>query len=232
MDGENVIMDSKRICMRQFLNDAVKPWDELNVLLAKPFAYQPEISDVTRMANSIAVAIKHQSEHWGSTRLQVDNESLANSLMSDVADGWKHGGQKLRDHTRHNRMEVVSRFEVDEANRFRFVRNRILIAHASLGNVDFMVYARDAMRYWFQKMDVAIEWGGQLLSGPLLFHENATVFYDSRQQIGMDSVRIEMVRRSANGAFQLIDVESIKFVLLDSREHGFDWRSELIADYE
>jgi hypothetical protein len=218
--------------MRQFLNDAVKPWDELNVLLAKPFAYQPEISDITRLANTIAVAIKNQSEHWGATRLQIDNESLANRLMSDVADGWKHGGQKLRDDTRHNSMVVVSRFEVDEANQFRFIRNRVVIEHASLGNVDFMVHARDAIRYWLQKMEVAIQWGGQLLSGPLLFQENATVYYDPRQQIGMDSARIEMVRRHANGEFQFSDVESIKFILLDCSGHDLDQRGELIADHE
>lgn len=218
--------------MRQFLNDAVKPWDELNELLAKPFAYQPEISDVTRLANAIAVAIKHQSEHSNAKRGQVDLESIANRLMSDVADGWKHGRQKLNDESRRHEMKVVSRFEVNEINRFRFVRNRVVVEHASLGNVDFMIHARDAIRYWFQKMDWAIQWSGQLLSGPLLFQESATVYYDSRQQIGMDSTRIEMVRRRADGIFQLVDVEQIKFVVLDSREHDSDTRSEFITDQE
>jgi hypothetical protein len=49
----------------RFLNDVVKPWDELNALLAKRLALQPDLSDVTRLAGSLAVAIRHQVDTVG-----------------------------------------------------------------------------------------------------------------------------------------------------------------------
>jgi hypothetical protein len=54
------------------INDAVKPWDELNHLLAQPFAYRPDLSDITRLANSIAVVIKHMAEHHNAERNATD----------------------------------------------------------------------------------------------------------------------------------------------------------------
>src|SRR3972149_4774264 len=41
----------------RFRTYLVKPWDELNLLLSQRFAFQPEMSDVTRHAGALAVAI-------------------------------------------------------------------------------------------------------------------------------------------------------------------------------
>jgi hypothetical protein len=58
-----------------------KPWDELNEFLTQRFAFQPEISDVTRWAGALAAAIKHQAEISGFARKMVDAESLANPKL-------------------------------------------------------------------------------------------------------------------------------------------------------
>ena len=50
---------------QRFVNDVVKPWDELNVLLSQRYAFQPDLSDVTRLAGTLAVAIKHQADLAG-----------------------------------------------------------------------------------------------------------------------------------------------------------------------
>ena len=49
----------------RFLTYLVKPWDELNLLLSQRFAFQPDMSDVTRLAGSLAIATKHQAEVAG-----------------------------------------------------------------------------------------------------------------------------------------------------------------------
>ena len=70
---------------QRFVNDVVKPWDELNVLLSQRYAFQPDLSDVTRLAGTLAVAIKHQADLAGyADRSAIDAASLDNKLMSDV----------------------------------------------------------------------------------------------------------------------------------------------------
>ena len=69
-----------------FLTNIVKPWSELNSLLSQRLAFQPEISDITRLAGLLSVSIKHQTEVAGFSRTVVDAESFENRLISDVAD--------------------------------------------------------------------------------------------------------------------------------------------------
>jgi hypothetical protein len=95
---------------QRFVNDVVKPWDELNALLVQRYAFQPDLSDVTRLAGALAVAIKHQADLAGCTdRSAIDAASLENKLMSDVGDFWKHG--PLRESSRNNSLSVSAMFE-------------------------------------------------------------------------------------------------------------------------
>jgi len=59
----------------RFLNDIVKPWDELNKLLGERLALQPDLSDVTRLAGALAVAIRHQVDVADLKDFQVNAES-------------------------------------------------------------------------------------------------------------------------------------------------------------
>lgn len=201
--------------LRNFLTDVVKPWDELNSFLSKPFAFQPEVCDVTRLANSLAVALKHTAELSGAGRGETDRASIANCLMSDVADAWKHGGNRLKDPSRHNSMSVRSRFEFLDNKGFRFLRNRVVVDHATLGSQDFMLEARDVIQYWLSKFNASIRWSGDLLVGPQLFRPSAVLFYDASKQIGMDPVRLETVQRAPSGKIALADCPEVRFLILD-----------------
>ena len=50
---------------QRFLNDIVKPYDKLNSLLVQQLAFEPNLSDVTRLAGSIATSIRHIPEALG-----------------------------------------------------------------------------------------------------------------------------------------------------------------------
>ena len=218
------------------LNDVIKPWDELNSLLAKPFAYQPNLSDITRLANNIAVAIKHLvDEHNDGNvkeeRKKTDTVSPANKLMSDIADSWKHAG-KLKDSNRNNKMEVLSRFEFNEDGKFRFVRNKVLIEHAILGKMDFMVNARDAIRYWLSQIRPELNWLGFVLEGPVIFNKDAILFYDASQQLLMSSVRMETLKRAPNNKLYLADCPVIHFVMLDYHDDAFKQLGPPVIGYD
>lgn len=207
---------------KQFLNDVVLPWDKLNALLAKPFAYEPQISQVTTNANSIAVAIKHTAELFEADRKNTDLKSQPNSLMSDVADSWKHGSTKLRIPSRQCNILVRSRFEISPSNQVRFVRNRIVVSHRTLGELDFMTNARDAIRYWLKERAININWAGRILEGPQIFREAAVVYFDPTQQLGMGQWAMETVKRAEDESLQLFDPESLSFKIEVFDDNSFN----------
>lgn len=210
-----IIMDK----VGQFLNDALRPWDKLNKVLAEPFAYQPDLSDATLEAVTIAAAIKHVADKFTKDRRSIDAESQANSVMSDVADKWKH--PKIRNPARDNHLMVKSRFLVDDDSQFSFVRNRVVVVHATHGQLDFMQIAADAIRYWLHRLNVSINWSGEVLVATPKPLSEVTLYFDGTRQMEMRSVGLEFVGRGPNDDLVPIDPVEVRFVLLDHKGSPF-----------
>jgi hypothetical protein len=183
---------------QRFLNDVVKPWDELNTLLSQRYAFQPDLSDVTRLAGALAVAIKHQADLAGYTdRSAIDAASLDNKLMSDVGDFWKHG--PLHDSGRNNSLSVSAMFEHDPGRGFRFLRNGLFIQHATLGERDFMSTSLAAISYWLTAQRIGLSWSGTVAESPAEFHPTAFLHYDPKYCISTSSTRFRFFARSRGG---------------------------------
>ncbi len=202
----------------RFRTYLVKPWDELNLLLSQRFAFQPEMSDVTRLAGALAVAIKHEAEKAKLSRTLVDGESLDNQVMSDVADAWKHGN--LANAARNNHLTVGAQFECSPDNKFRFLRNVVTVHHASLGTLDFMMTAGEAISYWIRKLKLAINWSPTLAEGLREFHEEAFLYFNPKYQISMSATNLQIVRRSANGDLVPYDTPELRFAVYEQRDEA------------
>jgi hypothetical protein len=193
----------------RFLTYLVKPWDRLNHLLAQPLAFQPSLSDVTCMAGALAVSIRHQAEIAGISQQIVDTESTDNRAIVDIADAWKHGS--LRNAARNNRLEVISLFEVDENERFRFLRNMVAVDHASFGELDFMRVSGAAIAYWIQRLELPLNWIPSLAEGENVFRDSAILHFDPNFQIEMTQTRIRTFRRELSGELVPFAPAEIRF---------------------
>jgi hypothetical protein len=187
---------------RRFMNDVVKPWDDLNTLLAQRFALDPDLSAVTTAAHALAVALKHQedvvarAQHRSvkAVRRSIDAASIENRLMSDVADCWKHGS--LGRPERNNSLNVEAVFEHAPTRGFRFLRNVISIQHNNLGEHDFINASLSAIRYWITTYGLRTSWTGTIAEGPLEFYPTAFLLYDPRYSISMISTRVTFMTRT------------------------------------
>lgn len=130
----------------RFANDILKPWDELDSLLVQQFAFQPDISDISRLAGYIAVAIRHQVDFSNLSDKQANHLSQAHQLISDAGDYWKHG--ELRKEERNSPISVAAAFEYCEDGTFRFLRNIVTLNHRALGMHDFMEASSQAAKFW------------------------------------------------------------------------------------
>ena len=180
----------------KFINDVIKPWDELNQLLSLRFAFQPELSDVTRMTASLAVFINHYGEPEISPA-QTATESFDMKIIGDVADASKHF--KLRDTRRQNDVSVRAFFEGRDDGEFRFLRNSVLIDHATEGELDFLKVSLSAIRYWIEKLGLDVgEWQGEVMEGPPDFYPTAWLNYEAKYCIRMGGTNYRLLKRDGD----------------------------------
>lgn len=181
----------------KLLNDVIKPWDELNALLVQPLALEPELSDVTRMASSLAIAINHFPEVTSVPNDTVHRRSTEVQLMRDVADASKHG--KLRNPDRNNRLSVVALFEVDENTLFRFIRNQVCIHHATKGESDFLAVSLGAILGWIPFVNAENAWHGAIQEAANQFHSEASLRFDPNYCLKMSATQYRFLKRRPGG---------------------------------
>ncbi len=193
----------------RFLNDVVKPWDELNVLLTERLALQPDLSDITRLAGSLAVAIRHQIDAAGISDIQANVESNDHRIISDTADFWKHG--PLRKPERNNKLSTESFFEYAPGKGFSFIRNALFIEHSTIGKHDFLVTSLAAIEYWIRKRKISTNWSGSVRENTPEFHPVAFLHFDPKRCISMNQTRLGFFSKRIDGLWERADPPEVRF---------------------
>jgi hypothetical protein len=194
-----------------FLNNVIKPWDELNVLLAKRLALQPDLSDVTRLAGALAIAIRHQVDAVGLKDSEPNTECLEHRIICDVGDFYKHGS--LKKPSRNNSFSTEALFEYGPGKGFSFLRNALFVEHATLDKHDFLQVALAAIHYWINKRELNLNWQGVVQESPTEFHEEAFLNFESGKCITMSQVRLGFFLRRENGVMERVDPPEVRFAV-------------------
>lgn len=177
----------------KFMNDILKPWDDLNKLLVNPYCVEPNLSSITKMASDIATSISHFAEVSEiDKRWKIANESFDNKLMIDIADMNKHG--KLNDETRHNTISVASMFEYIDENKFKFLRNKIIVEHVSHGSFDFMEISLKAIMYWIERLELVCD--RNILISDSEIASKATLIFNPDYCIHAESARYNFLKKN------------------------------------
>ena len=190
----------------KFLNDIAKPWDELNVLLVERYAFQPDLSSVTTQVSAISSAIKHQVDILAldlgvdrkKLQSEVDKESDAARLISDIADAAKH--VVLDKPSRQNSVFVAAMFEVNSEGNFRFLRNGVFVEHASLGRHDFMGASLSAIGYWCNRRKLNISWSGAIREASAEFFPMGCCRFQRHFVKVVDETGVSKWQREGNSA--------------------------------
>lgn len=204
-----------------FINDLCVPWDELNAFLALPYMVEPKLSSITRRAGGIAIGIKHQVDvkteqnrmtgiKASTWQAQADAASIEARLMSDLADSVKH--VRLGKPDRQCELHVVSRFEYKD-DRFSFIRNEVVLTHATLGKFDFIQVAKAAIKFWIVDMGIGIVWDPAVLEAEANFLNAATLEFDARYCVKAERTQISFFKRGSAGDFTPFDPPEVRFAV-------------------
>lgn len=203
--------------MLREITTILQPWDELNLLLSRDLAFQSDMGSPIRMVGDLATAIKHLPE----TCSVADRSALKGSedfkMVGDVADGWKHGSQKLDKPSRRHNLGVRAIFEVSNENKFKFLRHEVLITYSNGKQLDFMELSARAIRFWLQGENTAISWPGVISYSNGGFENEAVLYWDCNKQAQMHSTSIKVVKR-VDGKLIPYDPPSMMFVVKEARE--------------
>lgn len=187
----------------------VKPWEQLNVLLSKPFALQPEDCDYLVKIEALCVAVSHYPEQLGIKRKDVDNASDANKQVTDIADASKH--KELSSDARNNYSRISCDFELRENNEnednieFRFLRNTITAYHNTYGEIDVMLTLRDAIKYLLNLEKVEIPKFGNIVEGLGEFLPKVYLEYDGSLGVVMNDFQIRFKTKNSDGVYIMGD---------------------------
>ena len=181
------------------------------MLLARRLALQPDLSDVTRLAGALAVAIRHQVDVAGVKDAEANADCFEHRIICDAADFYKHGG--LRDPSRNNSFCTEAHFEYGPGKGFSFLRNALFVEHATLGKHDFLQATLAAIQYWINKRSLSVNWNGIVREGPTVFHEEAFLNFESEKCISMTEVRLGFFLRSADGVLEVVDPPEVRFAV-------------------
>lgn len=197
----------------RFINDIVKPWDELSILLSKPLALQPNLSDVTRLAGGLAVAVRHEAERAEVSQAIANDECIEHRIISDTADFWKHG--PLRDSARDNDFSAEAFFEYEARKGFSFMRNALFVEHATLGKHDFLQTSKSTINYWIRKRTILTDWKGKIHQNPEEFHPVAFLYFEAERNIELSQVRLGFFSKTVDGGLERVNPPEVRFALLD-----------------
>lgn len=205
--------------MLRFKTTILKPWSELCELLTKQLVFQPEMGAPIAKAGDLAVAIKHLPESYPQFKGDFKKESLDFKLVDDVADGWKHGSQTLSTKTRRHDLKIQSVFEIsDDDEKFKFIKNSLVVTHASCGTFDFLEVSSRAIKFWMHKAGLQPEWNGEVKVAESSYDEKAKLYYDKDYQIDLESFTLCIVK-NIGGVMTPYDAPLVKFEVVELDKH-------------
>lgn len=195
-----------------FLTDVIQPWNEMISMLSFPWALHREKSKATRLAGSLAIAVRHLPEQVGIKQKMVHDECSANVKIYDVADAYKHA--KLDKPERMNNLFVATYFEFNEQSRCRFLYSKLLVNHATHGEFDFMRVSAEAIEYWLGKLQLPIKWRSIFPVGTDDFHEIAKLHHNVDNSALVYELNIRWLTKDSGGTLVSADPPYVEFCLL------------------
>ena len=213
--------DYKRL---DFINNIVKPWDELYSLLLQPYSLDPKFSDPVISARSLAISTAHQFDADKNERGKgiSDHElkavSPASMRIKDLCNTLKHINRTRGHSAKIN--GISAQVILDSNNKFCFLRNQITYHHEDGGEFDLLDDIKKAIYFWAERREIEISilpnWhGGEIKVNAAPPADAITLFYDPNICLHQKSQGLKLFKIADNGELIPTDHDNIIFQVID-----------------
>lgn len=208
-----------------FINNLVKPWNDLYLLLLQPYSLDPKYSDPVISGRSLAISTSHQQD--------ADKNERGEGISDAVLKAENSTAMRIKDLC--NTIKHVTRYEgqnsaringisaqviLDNNNKFCFLRNQITYHHENDGEFDLLDDLQKAIYYWAERRGIDISmlpnWhGGEVRVKAAPSAEVITLFYDPKICIHQKSQGLKLFKVGDDGEFIPTDHDNIAFQVID-----------------
>ncbi|MCP4551325.1 MAG: hypothetical protein GY834_04650 [Bacteroidetes bacterium] len=206
-----------------FINNLVKPWDELHLFLLQPYSLDPQFSDPVVNARSLAVATAHQFDidknenGEGISDKKLKKISPESMRIKDLCNTIKHI-KRTKGYSA-KITGVSAQVIVDGNNKFCFLKNQIIYHHGESGEFDLLEDLRKAILFWSNRREIDISmlanWTNQeikIFASPP--DDTITLFHDPKVCIHQKKQRLKIFKVDCNGELIPANHNNINFLVL------------------
>ncbi len=198
-----------------FKSEIIMPWEDLNHEVSKHFSVSPQHSVFINAAHALAVALKHFSEtNGGPKSAQLNPLSESYKIISDLADTKKHG---VRDNpARECTILTSSLYEkkIDKIVLVRFLRNNIIMNHASYGKRDFIETAKDCALFLVDQLNLPKDWSPVIFNNDGEFSNTIKTHASKDNQVIWTGMNLDIVEQDDKGEYVYVNLNgTIQFEL-------------------
>ena len=206
-----------------FINNLVKPWNELASLLLKPYSLDPKFSDPIISGRSLAIATAHQFDAYKSetgifiTDAELLEASKESMRIKDLSNTIKHV-TRTRGHSAEIN-GISAQVILNDEKKFCFLRNQIIYNHENDGECDLLDDIQKSIYYWAEKRGIDISmienWSGSPISiQPAAPSDAITLFYDPKICIHQKSQGLKLFKVDETGQLEPTDHDEITFQVI------------------
>lgn len=197
------------------MEGAIGPWERLSNALAEQRALEAAKSDEATDAGRLAAAIRGLAEQSGLSLRDMAARSNDWALLWAVADASKN--RLLSSAAKRTTLTVSAHFEADNNGRYRFINNRIMIAHPTLGNSEFLATAANAIRFLIGELGLDLDWTPKILEGPPEFAPTVVLDAGPDPNHVFELLQVRFLKRNPDGDLVLFQPQNWQLELKTSK---------------
>ena len=185
---------------------AIEPWERLTNALAEQKALEASKSDEAADAGRLAVTICGLAGQFGLNSRDIAERSDGWALLSAAADASKN--RLLSSAAKRTTLAVSAHFEADDNGGYRFINNRIMIVHPSMGNSEFLITAANAIRFLIAELGLDLDWTPNILEGPPEFVPTVVLDAGPDPNHVFELLQVRFLKRNPDGDLVLFQPQN------------------------
>ncbi|MBP7476516.1 MAG: hypothetical protein KA810_14795 [Pyrinomonadaceae bacterium] len=185
---------------------AIEPWERLTDALAEQKALEASKSDEAADAGRLAVSICGLAGQFGLNSRDMAARSDGWALLSAAADASKN--RLLSSAAKRTTLAVSAHFEADDDGGYRFINNRIMIVHPTMGSSEFLTTAANAIRFLIAELGLDLDWTPRILEGPPEFAPTVVLDAGPDPNYVFELLQVRFLKRNPDGDLVLFQPQN------------------------
>jgi hypothetical protein len=195
---------------------AIGPWERLTTALVEQKALEASKSDEAADAGRLAVAIRGLAEQFGLNSREMAARSDDWAMLLAAADASKK--LLLSSAAKRTTLVVSAHFEADGNGGYRFINNRVTIAHPTTGNFDFLSTAVNAIRFLIAELGLDLDWTPKILEGPNEFAPAVVLDAGPDPNHVLELLQVRFLKRNPDGDLAMFQPQNWQLELKTSEQ--------------